>query len=105
MREWRMAWNFLLAVLGSLVWTAETTWLGGRSVLRAIVLLTRLRDIRAEVRLCPRGHEVAMYGLFDCHCGARLEGWVFSRCAVCNESAAWTPCLTCGLPVRNPLIV
>lgn len=100
-----MVWNFFLAVLGSLVWTAETLWLGGTSIFRAIVLLTRLRAITAEVRLCPRGHEVVMYGLFDCHCGARLEGWVFSHCAVCHESAAWTPCLTCGLPVRNPTIV
>jgi hypothetical protein len=104
-REWRIAWNLLLVVVQSVLWVVETLWLGGKSIFRASVLIARYRQITAEVRLCPRGHEVAMYGLFDCHCGARLEGWAFSRCEVCHESAAWTPCLTCGLPVRNPLLV
>lgn len=104
MREIRQAVDIVLAVMGTLWWIIETLWLGGRGLVRAGVLCARYRAIFAEVRSCGRGHAVAMYGLFDCHCGSRLEGWVFSNCAVCGESAAWTPCLTCGLPIRNPLL-
>ena len=104
MREVRQAFDIFLSVLGSLWWIVETFWLGGTALLRAVILLAKYRTIMAEVRPCPRGHAVAMYGLFDCHCGSRLEGWVFGRCSVCHESAAWTPCPTCGLPVRNPVL-
>ena len=104
MREVRQALDILFAVFGSAWWTIETLWLGAKALVRAAMLCARYRQIMAELRPCPRGHDVSMYGLFDCHCGSRLEGWVFSRCSVCGESAAWTPCPTCGLPVRNPVL-
>jgi hypothetical protein len=46
-----------------------------------------------------------MYGVFEGRCGAVVEDWVFARCRVCGQSAGWTPCTTCGLPIRNPLHV
>lgn len=104
MRELRQALDILLAIVESLWWTTETLWLGARAIMRSVILCTRYRAIVAEVRPCARGHEVAMYGLFECHCGSRVEGWVFARCAVCGESAGWTACVVCGLPVRNPLL-
>lgn len=104
MREVRQAIQILSTVFGIVWWAVETIWLGGKTLVRITVLCARYREIMAAVRLCPRGHEVATYGLFDCHCGSRLEGWVFSRCAICGESAAWTPCPVCGLPLRNPLL-
>lgn len=103
MREVRQAFEILFAIVRSMWWIAETLWLGGKVLVRAVRLCARYHEIMADVRRCPRGHAVAMYGLFDCHCGSRLEGWVFSRCPVCHESAAWTPCGTCGLPLRNPV--
>ncbi len=104
MREVRQAFDILFTVLLSAWWTLETLWIGVKTLVRTTVLCARYREIMAEVRLCPRSHEVAMYGLFDCHCGSRVEGWVFARCPVCHESAAWTPCPTCGLPLRNPVL-
>src|SRR5438477_11175431 len=104
MGEVRQAWDIFLAVAGSVWWTIATLWLGGMALLRAVRLCARYRAIFAEIRPCGRGHEVAMYGLFDCHCGSRLEGWVFARCAVCGESAGWTPCPVCRVPVRHPLL-
>ena len=32
------------------------------------------------------------------------EGWAFDRCRICGESAGWTPCVICGLPIKNPLL-
>lgn len=104
MREVRQAVDILLAVFASVWWTIETIWLGGSAIVRVTILCVHYRQIMADVRRCPRGHEVAMYGLYDCHCGSRLEGWVYSRCVVCGESGAWTPCPICGLPLRNPLL-
>jgi hypothetical protein len=105
MRALRQTIDLLLSVLGSFGWVLATMWLGGVSLWRAGVLLSRYRQITAEVRLCPRGHEVPQFGLFDCACGSRVEGWVFAKCRVCGESAGWVPCGVCGLPVTNPTIV
>ena len=77
---------------------------GATTLWRAGVLLSRLKEINAQVRLCPRGHEVPVYGLWDCHCGSRVEGWAFAPCPVCRDTAGYVPCLTCGLPVRNPIL-
>lgn len=84
-------------------WCAGTAWLGVRALWRAGWLLARLPELLAETRPCPRGHAVPMYGVFDCACGAIHEGWVFGRCSVCGQSAGWTPCPECALPVRSPL--
>ena len=59
----------------------------------------------AQVLLCPRRHEVPVYGLWDCACGSRIEGWAFAPCVICHETAAYVPCGVCGLPVRNPFLI
>jgi hypothetical protein len=90
---------------GILWWLVGTTCLGGVTLWRTGMLVSRLRAISAQVRRCPRGHEVAVYGLWDCACGSRFEGWAFTPCQICHETAAYVPCPVCGLPLRNPLLV
>lgn len=87
----------------ALAWTLGTTWLGGVALIRLGSLLGHLPDLFAEELPCPRGHPVALYGVYDCTCGSVHEGWAFGRCAVCGQSAGWTPCPECSLPVRSPL--
>lgn len=104
MRELQTAFRFLSAAFSVVWWFVTTAWLGVMTLWRIGVLCSRSRQIFAEVRPCPRGHEVPMYGLFDCGCGARIESWIFAPCPICHESAGYTPCPSCGLPVRNPLL-
>lgn len=104
MRELRTVFGLLLNALRLAFWCIGTVWLGGKTLWRTGVLLSRWPRITSEVRLCPRGHEVPVYGLWDCACGSRIEGWAFARCEICREAAAYVPCPTCGLPVRNPLL-
>lgn len=85
-------------------WVLGTIWLGALVMGRLVRLLTRWRWLVVERRFCPRGHRVPMYGLYECPCGAYHEGWVFGRCDICGESCGWTPCPSCGLPIRNPLL-
>jgi hypothetical protein len=104
-RELQTALRLLQNVLALAWWSAATSWLGVTTLWRAGVLLSRLKEINAQVRACGRGHQVPVYGLWDCHCGSRLEGWAFSKCPICNESAGYIPCPICGLPVRNPFLL
>lgn len=104
MRELQLALRLLRTVFEIALWCAGTTWLGVSTLWRTGVLLSRFKAITDQVRRCPRGHEVPLYGIWDCHCGSRVEGWAFAPCSVCRESAGYTPCPTCGLPVRNPLL-
>ncbi len=104
MRDLQAAFRLVRNVVGALVWVAGTAWLGLTTLWRAGVLLSRLKIISAQVRLCPRGHEVPVYGLWDCGCGNRIEGWAFAVCPICRETAGYVPCPVCGLPVRNPLL-
>jgi hypothetical protein len=104
MRELKDALRFLQALLGVVWWCFATTWQGVTTLWRVGVLLSRYKVISAQVRSCPRGHEVPVYGLWDCHCGSRVEGWAFSPCPICRESAGYVPCPVCGLPVQNPLL-
>ena len=99
-----MVFGLLLNVLRVVSWSAGTVWLGGKTVYRSAALLFRWRRITAQVLLCPRGHEVPLYGLWDCACGSRTEGWAFASCVICHETAAYVPCGVCGLPLRNPLL-
>lgn len=85
-------------------WCLETVWLGAATLWRVGVLISRWKAITAQVQTCDRGHLVPMYGVWDCACGSRFEGWVFASCPICRESAGYVPCARCGLPVRNPLI-
>ena len=104
MRELQTALRFISTVAGFAWWCIATSCLGVSTLWRAGVLLSRLKEINAQVRICPRGHEVPVYGLWDCHCGSRVEGWAFAPCPVCRESAGYVPCPICGLPVRNPIL-
>lgn len=82
-----------------------TLWLGLSALFRLAVLGSRWRAVVAETRACARGHETPMYGVYECAtCHALVEDWVFAQCRVCGHSAGWTPCTTCGLPIRNPLL-
>lgn len=104
MRDIKMVLGLLLTALRVVFWSFGTVWLGGKSLWRSAVLLFRWRQITAQVLLCPRGHAVPVYGLFDCACGSRIEGWAFAGCEICHETAAYVPCGVCGLPVRNPFL-
>lgn len=84
-------------------WALGTTWLGTVALWQLGHLLARLPEVFAQELPCPRGHQVPMYGVFDCTCGSLHEGWVFSRCSVCGQSAGWTPCPECGLALLSPL--
>jgi len=105
MRELRTAFRLALGIIGAVGWMFGTVWLGARAVWRLGILMSRWRDIFAESLMCPRGHATDAYGVFECRCGAIVEGWVFERCRVCGQNAGWTPCTTCNLPIRNPLNV
>ena len=104
MREVRTVLWLLLVATRALLWGFGTLWLGGKALWKVGILLARRRQIAAEVRRCPRGHEVPVYGLWDCACGSRIEGWAFALCVICHETAAYVPCGICGLPVRNPFL-
>ena len=104
MGELRTVLRFLQTIVGIGWWCISTTWLGLVALWRGAVLASRLSAFTAEVRFCPRGHEVAAYGRWDCACGSRVEGWAFALCPVCRESAGYVPCPICGLPVRNPFL-
>lgn len=104
MREIKSALRPLGATFGVFSWCIVTAWLGTRSFWKVSVLCIRWRQIKAEVRLCPRGHEVPVFGLWDCACHSRFEGWAFARCEVCHETAGYVSCGVCGLPVRNPFL-
>jgi len=85
------------------VWCLVTSWLGARAGLRLVRLASRWPLILSETLPCPRGHRTPSYGVFTCACSALIEGWVFSRCVVCGQTAGWMECDECGLPIRNPL--
>ena len=105
MKELRWGLKVLGTVASVLIWIAGTMWLGTVATCRLGVLVGRWHDVVSETRSCPRGHVTAMYGVFECRCGALVEDGVFARCRVCGQSAGWTPCTTCGLPIKNPLLV
>lgn len=99
----RTALRWLQRALHAAWWCLATAWLGVRGMVWCGVLLATLPELVAGTRLCPRGHAVPQFDVYDCRCGARHEGWAFGRCMVCGESAGWIPCPACGLPVLNPL--
>ena len=102
MGDLRWMWRLAVRLTKLITWTAATTWLGATTLLRAGWRFPQLRLLFVETLPCPRGHETPAYGVFTCACGALHEGWVFGRCRVCGLSAGWTPCVECGLPVRDP---
>jgi len=105
--EFGLAGRMVLAVLRASYWVLATVWLGLQTVRRIVWFVRKLPELRSETLICPRGHESPAYGVFECSSAAPAhlhEGWVFARCRVCGQSAGWTPCQTCGLPILNPLM-
>lgn len=88
-----------------LVWFIGTTALGAGALLHFAIVVGRWRLVFGGHLHCARGHVTPAHGVFECRCGALVEDWVFAKCLVCRQSAGWTPCTTCGLPIRNPLMV
>lgn len=102
-RGFRSAWRLGTWLLRLGWWMSATTWLGAQVLWRWARLARAWPEIFGQTMRCPRGHIVPTYGVFECRCGALHEGWVFGRCRVCRQTAGWTPCPKCKLPVRNPL--
>ncbi len=87
-----------------LFWFSETVWLGSILMVRSLRFTWGWLHSFQQRRRCPRGHLTPMYGVYECRCKAIIEGHVFSECPACGQSAGWTPCLRCGLPIRNQLL-
>lgn len=104
MRELKLTMRVLGTCVAVAAWCAITTWLGLRALWQFGRVLRRWRLVFGRHLYCPRGHVTSAHGVFECRCGALVEDWVFARCAVCGQTAGWTPCTTCGLPIRNPLL-
>jgi len=85
-------------------WIVETIWLGNVEMGRFLVHARRLPASLRPFGCCPRGHRSPVHNVFQCTCGAIFEGWAFAHCPVCRQTAGWTPCARCGLPLRNPLL-
>jgi hypothetical protein len=86
------------------LWSLATVAIGVAALWRLGITLSRWPRVLAETLPCPRGHATPMYGVFRCKCGAAVEGWAFALCPVCGQSAGWTPCRVCGLPITNPMV-
>jgi len=102
--ELRSATAIVLAPIRALAWTVATIGLGALALWEIMGLARRLRRVFAQTLTCSRHHRTAAYGVFECRCGALVEGWAFDRCLVCGQSAGWMPCSRCGLPIRNPIL-
>lgn len=75
---------------------------------RGTFVVKDLVHVRSKVRgqylRCPRGHSSPIHGVFECErCHFRYEGTVL-RCEnpECGASTVHTPCIVCGLSIRNP---
>jgi hypothetical protein len=91
-------------VLGTLLWTTVTLWLGAWAIWWLAHLVRRWRFVSKDKLVCPRGHEVVLLGSWRCGCGAAFDGYVFAKCPVCRRTAGWVPCGRCQLVVRNPAL-
>jgi hypothetical protein len=105
MKDLRTILRVMLVLGRLLVWAIVTVWLGAVAVIRLLLVLSRWRRVFGSHLHCARGHATPAYGVFECRCGALVEDWVFAKCRVCGSTAGWTPCTSCGLPIRNPLLV
>jgi hypothetical protein len=104
LRDARSVANAVLLPFRISWWVLGTAWLGTRFVLRSVRIAGRIPVLLSQVTTCPRGHEVPLYGVFECACRAIHEGHVFGRCGVCGETPGFTVCPTCQLPILNPLL-
>ena len=103
LRDLRWIWRMLLHMWRVAAWVVGTTWDGAVAIVHVVRVACRLPRTFKEALPCPRGHVSPVFGVYRCSCGALHEGWAFDRCRVCGHSAGWTPCLVCGLPIKNPL--
>ncbi len=87
------------------VWFFVTAGYGAVAVWKIVAWFRGRHRRGLEVTRCGRGHEVPLYGVYECACGSIHEGQVFRPCRVCSETCGWTPCPECGLPVQNPGLV
>jgi len=91
-------------VVGALIWTLGTLWLGVVASCRGVRIVGRLPLLLSKTLRCPRGHAVPAYGVFSCGtCRAQFEGYAFSPCPSCGGLASYIACPSCGLSVRDPL--
>lgn len=51
---------------------------------------------------CPRGHQVALIGAWECRCGFRFIGSGVLACPSCGTTSHLA--CACGLTVRGPLV-
>ena len=90
-------------IVRAYIWVLVTLWKGVVAILSGVAFLPRLPAYFRSTRRCARGHAVPMYGVYECQtCRGYHEGWAFGKCSVCGETAGWTPCPQCGLPVKHP---
>jgi hypothetical protein len=85
-------------------WIIVTLWLGHRLLCRLVRQALALRIFLSQTKRCSRGHLTPVFGVYQCRCKTILEGFVFRRCPICKQTASYTPCLECGLPLRNPFL-
>lgn len=86
-------------------WIAVTMWLGARGILSVLRFGARLPKAFAVSLVCPRGHQLELYGTFKCsRCKAGREGAAFDPCGVCGARASYLRCDRCGLAVKAPLL-
>lgn len=91
----------LIALLYPL-WIFQTAGYGAVALWKFVCWVRNRGQHGHQTACCARGHEVPLYGVYQCACGSIHEGHVFRICQVCQESCGWTPCPECGLPVQNP---
>ena len=103
MRELELSWRVLRSLGRVVGWLAGTMWDGAVTIVRAVRAIRRFPRAFEVSLACPRGHVSPVFGVYRCSCGALHEGWAFDCCRICGHSAGWTPCLMCGLPIKNPL--
>jgi len=73
---------------------------GGRFTTTPFRWARTLRLVFANRVSCPRGHQVALIGIWDCRCGARFAGHAHATCPICGERSGWVECNRCRLATR-----
>ena len=70
----------------------------------ALGRLWAMRTCLKDVIYCPNGHPNKTYGMWECSCSAKYNGWIFGRCPVCKQTCGFFPCSVCGISIKNPMI-
>lgn len=97
--------KILLAVLVAPWLVGAVVWRLARALAHVARSALLLRYLAVTHVRCPRGHQSALHGVFECRsCGALFAGWAFQQCPVCQTTCGHIACEHCGLSVRNPLL-